>query len=84
MSLILPDRSSGCTINADCGDAWGARSLCQNLTSSQGLARCSGTTWLGQIIASTSLVAYIHEPFNVMDPPRPGICNVRFTQRFGL
>ena len=38
----------------------------------------SGTTWLGKMIACSPQVFYIHEPFNVSDPPGDGICGAKF------
>jgi hypothetical protein len=42
----------------------------------------SGTTWVGRMLAKAPDVCYIHEPFNVSDPPGPGVCNVRFDHWF--
>ncbi|MFX0022743.1 MAG: sulfotransferase [Candidatus Hermodarchaeota archaeon] len=36
----------------------------------------SGTTWVGKILATSPLVGYIHEPFNI--DCRMGICNALF------
>ena len=38
----------------------------------------SGTTWVGRMLAPSSQLYYIHEPFNPDYPPGCGICNVRF------
>lgn len=40
----------------------------------------SGSTWAGKMIASSPLVAYIPEPFNIYC--RPGICNAQFDYWF--
>lgn len=40
----------------------------------------SGSTWVGQMIALSPRVIYIHEPFNVSH--RPGICNAKFDYSF--
>jgi hypothetical protein len=40
----------------------------------------SGSTWLGQMIAASDDVGYIHEPFNI--DRGPGICRTRFTYWF--
>lgn len=42
----------------------------------------SGTTWIGRIIATAPGLFYIHEPFNVTDPPGPGICSAKFDYWF--
>lgn len=36
----------------------------------------SGSTWVGKMLASSSMTTYIHEPFNGMC--RPGICPIQF------
>lgn len=36
----------------------------------------SGSTWVGRMIALSSSVAYIHEPFNLHH--RPGLCKAKF------
>lgn len=40
----------------------------------------SGSTWVGQMLALPSSVAYIHEPFNLYH--RPGICKAKFDHWF--
>lgn len=40
----------------------------------------SGSTWLGQMIAASDDVGYIHEPFNI--DRGPGICRTRFPYWF--
>lgn len=40
----------------------------------------SGSTWLGQMIAASDAVGYIHEPFNITRGP--GICRSRFPYWF--
>jgi hypothetical protein len=40
----------------------------------------SGSTWLGQMIAASDTVGYIHEPFNI--DRGPGICRTRFPYWF--
>jgi len=40
----------------------------------------SGTTWVGKMLAATTEVGYIHEPFNLMH--RPGICTAKFPYWF--
>lgn len=40
----------------------------------------SGSTWVGQMIARSPEVTYIHEPFNI--DPRSGICGGRFDNWF--
>lgn len=40
----------------------------------------SGSTWVGQMIAASPSVAYIHEPFNIKHPP--GICGAEFSYWF--
>lgn len=42
----------------------------------------SGTTWVGRMLAHAPGVLYVHEPFNVTDPPGPGLCDVRFEHWF--
>ncbi|MEM8805218.1 MAG: sulfotransferase [Cyanobacteria bacterium P01_G01_bin.38] len=41
-------------------------------------AHRSGTTWVGQMIAQSSKVHYIQEPFNIDNPPGKGICGAKF------
>ncbi len=41
----------------------------------------SGSTWVGQMIALSPSVAYIHEPFNIIYN-RPGICSASFKHWF--
>jgi hypothetical protein len=38
----------------------------------------SGTTWVGNMLAASSQLYYIHEPFNPDYRPGLGICNVKF------
>jgi hypothetical protein len=38
----------------------------------------SGTTWVGNMLAASSQLYYIHEPFNPDYRPGPGICNIKF------
>jgi hypothetical protein len=45
-------------------------------------AHRSGTSWVGQMIAQSPGVCYIHEPFSVSDAPGPGICGVTFENWF--
>lgn len=45
-------------------------------------AHRSGTTWVGRMIAESPGIHYVHEPFNVSDPPAPGVCAVRFRHWF--
>jgi len=40
----------------------------------------SGSTWVGRMIALSSSLAYIHEPFNLHH--RPGICKAKFDYWF--
>ena len=40
----------------------------------------SGSTWLGQMIAASDSVGYIHEPFNI--DRGPGMCRTRFPYWF--
>lgn len=40
----------------------------------------SGSTWVGNIMATSPSVNYIHEPFNGIC--RPGICNIKFPYTF--
>ncbi len=40
----------------------------------------SGSTWVGRMIAASSAVGYIHEPFNLYH--RPGICRAKFNYWF--
>ncbi len=40
----------------------------------------SGSTWVGQMIAASPSIAYIHEPFNIKHPP--GICGAEFNYWF--
>jgi hypothetical protein len=40
----------------------------------------SGSTWLGQMIAASDAVGYIHEPFNI--DRGPGMCRTRFPYWF--
>lgn len=40
----------------------------------------SGTTWVGQMIATSPSIGYIHEPFNLSC--HPGICNAPFKYWF--
>jgi len=42
----------------------------------------SGTTWVGQMLALSPCVNYVHEPFNPDSPPGAAICGVRFAQYF--
>ena len=42
----------------------------------------SGSTWVGRMIAEAPSVCYIHEPFNVSDPPSRGVCNAEFKYWF--
>ncbi len=42
----------------------------------------SGSTWVGKMIAESSSIAYIHEPFNVANPPGVGICSAKFNYWF--
>jgi hypothetical protein len=42
----------------------------------------SGSTWVGRMLAEAPAVFYIHEPFNVTDPPGRGICSARFRYWF--
>lgn len=44
-------------------------------------SHCSGTTWVGRMIASSPSVAYIHEPFNILHHDA-GICEARFDNWF--
>lgn len=39
----------------------------------------SGTTWVGNMLAASPQLYYIHEPFNPDYRPGGGICSVRFT-----
>ncbi len=41
----------------------------------------SGTTWVGQMIAASPGVVYIHEPFN-LNYPNPGVCSAKFNYWF--
>lgn len=41
----------------------------------------SGSTWVGRMLALSSEVAYIHEPFNI-DNYRPGVCEIKFKYYF--
>jgi hypothetical protein len=41
----------------------------------------SGTTWVGEMIAASPSVVYIHEPFNISYPD-PGKCSARFDKWF--
>jgi hypothetical protein len=38
----------------------------------------SGSTWLGQMLAASGEVGYVHEPFNIYRGP--GICRARFSR----
>jgi hypothetical protein len=40
----------------------------------------SGTTWVGKMLAASSAIGYIHEPFNLTH--RPGICTAKFPYWF--
>ena len=42
----------------------------------------SGSTWVGRMIAEAPGMLYLHEPFNISDPPGPGLCNVGFKYWF--
>ena len=42
----------------------------------------SGTTWIGQMLASAAELNYIHEPFNPAWQIAESICNKRFDQFF--
>jgi hypothetical protein len=42
----------------------------------------SGSTWVGRMMAEAPAVFYIHEPFNVSDPPNRGVCNTEFKYWF--
>jgi hypothetical protein len=42
----------------------------------------SGTTWVGQMLALSPAVNYIHEPFNPDSPPGAAICGVQFARYF--
>jgi hypothetical protein len=44
-------------------------------------AHRSGTTWVGRMISTSATVAYISEPFNILNYD-PGICAVRFEYWF--
>lgn len=41
----------------------------------------SGSTWVGKMLALSSEIAYIHEPFNI-DNYRPGVCDIKFKYYF--
>jgi len=43
-------------------------------------AHCSGTTWVGKMIAESHSVGYIEEPFNIHHSP--GICGAKFHNWF--
>lgn len=42
----------------------------------------SGSTWVGKMIAEAPSVFYIHEPFNVSHPPKPGVSSAKFKYWF--
>ena len=42
----------------------------------------SGTTWVGQMLALSPQVNYIHEPFNPDSSPGTAICSARFAKYF--
>ncbi|MCI0563825.1 MAG: sulfotransferase, partial [Nitrososphaera sp.] len=44
-------------------------------------AHRSGTTWVGRILAASSEVGLIYEPFNITSN-RPGVCNHKFENWF--
>ena len=41
----------------------------------------SGSTWVGQTLAQSPHVFYIHEPFNIQYP-NPGVCGAKFSHWF--
>src|SRR5690554_4348872 len=45
-------------------------------------AHRSGTTWAGRLLAEAPGIYYIHEPFNISDPPIAGLCAAQIRRWF--